>query len=61
MLALGLLCLAGTIHGIYLAFSVNWIMGIVFLICEPLPLVTSVVYWLADINIAQKLLELFTM
>jgi hypothetical protein len=55
MLALGLV--ASAIVGIYLAFSASIILGIIVLLVEPLPLLIGLVYLLAHVDLAQKIVE----
>lgn len=51
--------LGATGYGIYLAFSASIVLGIVALFVEPLPLIFGLVQLLADVNLAEKIVQLF--
>ncbi len=51
--------IALTIHGLYLAFSASVVLGIIALFVEPSPLLFSLVYLLAGVNLPEKIMALF--
>ena len=59
-LTLGLTMIGLSIYGMVLAFSASIVLGVVVLLIEPLPLIIGLVKLLTGINLAQKILELFT-
>jgi hypothetical protein len=56
-LAIFVVSLSLTIHGLYLAFSASIVLGICALILEPSPLIISLIYLAFHYNIPQKIVE----
>lgn len=56
LIAIGIVLMASflglTFYGLYLAFSVSVLVGLVWLLFEPLPLVTAIVYLATGKNLA---------
>jgi hypothetical protein len=56
-LLIGLILLALTIHGLYLAFVANIILGIVALFLPPSGVIFSLVYLLAKQNLPEMIMS----
>jgi hypothetical protein len=52
-----LICVALTVHGLYLAFSASIILGIVAFFVEPAPLIFSLVYLVWGKNLPEMIVK----